>query len=1050
MGFALFVLIASIVIGQIFKPRISGINIKPSSLGEFDIPTAEEGRVIPYACGTCHIKGPNVVWYGDFSVFPHKTKQKQGLFGPRVTVKQANLYRMGIQFVICQGPIDELLEIRFDDRPISAGAVVVAPGQVLRVHLIGDYSVPLTTTTYLTSTAFCTGVANDIRALAGGFWKLYFGYQVIPGVSDEVNYFVKVSGVGRTQVVKLKPGIYTAQKYHDELCRAINAYENSNFANRVTLSGLYDPFTNLFSTIVTRSGSAVEQFTVNGDGYAISTAIPALGWQRQSTFFNTTSFPATKTSDYATFADRLLFTIEGTSAAINWTHPDTNTHALFGVSPSSPDWTVGSHASDYAQAIGGETTQYLPYGTDFMRVLINALNLFGGEDSEGGIEGAIDIHYGSLTQNSNDYLESVVGLPASGNTPLPGYRGVCYAVARHLYVGTSKYLKPISFIVRRCPNSLGLASGKHNIAGDANAACVIYDVLVDCMRVPTSLIDATSFTAVGNTLYTEGLGISMVQDSATTAFDFIREICRHIDGVVYIDPATGKFTLALARADYNPATILQVNEDDVRDFKFTRPSFETAPDAVKVLYIDRAAGFVKRPAQEQNNASIQSSGTGVPHVQEIEFLGISTNANAQKVAARSLNTLSAGPMPFRCAINRRGYAIHPGSVFRLTFPSQGISQMVVRVINVEPGVLEDGWIVVDAAEDIFATWLTSYSPPGGSGWVDPVGLPAAPVATKLLEVPYAGMGSEDRNVMTLFVRGAGLAFGYDVYSDISGNGQLAKTNDVTGTTPSGTLTASLSITATSCTLGSAVDLENLESASQPDLAAGKNLLLIDDEWIAWSTIIDNGDGTFTLSGLVRGVMDTLPAAHSSAARAYFASDGAGLVSPDPIAQDGAVTAALLTVNNRGVLSLGAAAHVQAVVRSRAQRPNVPRDVKINGSAYPASIPGGSDIAITWAHRNRLGTWSYDTGGVTSDIEPGTAYRVRIYGNVRGFGTSFGEDFGGVIHLETGLTGLGFTYTAAAETADVGSLSSALRVVVEAYRISDGLTSYVAFDHSFTR
>lgn len=38
---------------------------KPAGLGDFQVPTAEEGREIPVIFGTVDIKGPNVVWYGD-------------------------------------------------------------------------------------------------------------------------------------------------------------------------------------------------------------------------------------------------------------------------------------------------------------------------------------------------------------------------------------------------------------------------------------------------------------------------------------------------------------------------------------------------------------------------------------------------------------------------------------------------------------------------------------------------------------------------------------------------------------------------------------------------------------------------------------------------------------------------------------------------------------------------------------------------------------------------------------------------------------------------
>lgn len=46
----------------------------PAGLGDFKVPTAEEGREIPVLFGTRDCEGPNVVWYGDLRVIPIKKK----------------------------------------------------------------------------------------------------------------------------------------------------------------------------------------------------------------------------------------------------------------------------------------------------------------------------------------------------------------------------------------------------------------------------------------------------------------------------------------------------------------------------------------------------------------------------------------------------------------------------------------------------------------------------------------------------------------------------------------------------------------------------------------------------------------------------------------------------------------------------------------------------------------------------------------------------------------------------------------------------------------
>lgn len=45
-----------------------------AGLGDFRVPTAQEGREIPVLFGTRDLSGPNITWYGDLRVVPVKKK----------------------------------------------------------------------------------------------------------------------------------------------------------------------------------------------------------------------------------------------------------------------------------------------------------------------------------------------------------------------------------------------------------------------------------------------------------------------------------------------------------------------------------------------------------------------------------------------------------------------------------------------------------------------------------------------------------------------------------------------------------------------------------------------------------------------------------------------------------------------------------------------------------------------------------------------------------------------------------------------------------------
>jgi len=66
--------------------------------GEFQAPTAEEGRVIPVVFGVVKISAPNVVWWGDVRILE---VGKQGV----------HAYSVGMQMALCHGPVDAIVQI---------------------------------------------------------------------------------------------------------------------------------------------------------------------------------------------------------------------------------------------------------------------------------------------------------------------------------------------------------------------------------------------------------------------------------------------------------------------------------------------------------------------------------------------------------------------------------------------------------------------------------------------------------------------------------------------------------------------------------------------------------------------------------------------------------------------------------------------------------------------------------------------------------------------------------------------------------------------------
>jgi hypothetical protein len=208
------------------------------------------------------------------------------------------------------------------------------------------------------------------------------------------------------------------------------------------------------------------------------------------------------------------------------------------------------------------------------------------------------------------------------------------------YVGTSPYIKNVAAIVKPCPNGLGLGDGHHDISGDANPACMIYELLTrplakNGLGLSEGLIDLESFREAGDTLAQEGLGLSMAVDQATSCKNLIGNILQHIDAAVYQEPSTGLLVLKLIRFDYsvNELPVLDTSNCVVKSY--ARPSWSDLKNTVRVKYVDRADGFTEKTVQAQDLAAIEIS-SGEVSIHEVDLPGLTNATNAQQAVARLL------------------------------------------------------------------------------------------------------------------------------------------------------------------------------------------------------------------------------------------------------------------------------------------------------------------------------------------------------------------------------------------------------------------------------
>ena len=116
MGFLITLLLFAVlfVLSELLRPKPEMEDAKPAGLGDFNFPTATEGRAIPLVWGTVRISGPNVIWYGNLFTQAITEEISTGIFSSDdVTVGYR--YYVGMQFALCRGPVDQLRKVWVGD-----------------------------------------------------------------------------------------------------------------------------------------------------------------------------------------------------------------------------------------------------------------------------------------------------------------------------------------------------------------------------------------------------------------------------------------------------------------------------------------------------------------------------------------------------------------------------------------------------------------------------------------------------------------------------------------------------------------------------------------------------------------------------------------------------------------------------------------------------------------------------------------------------------------------------------------------------------------------
>lgn len=581
---------------------------------------------------------------------------------------------------------------------------------------------------------------------------------------------------------------------------------------------------------------------------------------------------------------------------------------------------------------------------------------------------------------------------------------------------------------------LSLLVKVYKTALDMNPAHILRECLTDPdwgMGYNEADIDDTTFTACADTLFTEGMGMSLLWDTQTDIGEFITTVLNHIDACIYVDRRMGKFVMKLIRNDYVLADLLELTENDidrVEDFK--RPQFGELTTSVTVKYWESLTNTdgtvtIQDIALESMQEAVINTTQSYP--------GFTNPAIASRAAQRDLRTLSAQIASCTVYTDRTAKDLQIGDVFLMTWPDYELTQVPMRITGVAYGDGKSNRIRLTVSEDVFSLDTVAIIPTPPKVWVDPSSAPI-PANTRIaFEFPYLELVQQQTQPTTDSALAADPQLGF--IGSAAGRPSSAVVNfGIWTDAGSGYTNVSTGDFCPTAKLTNTIDRMQtvfaIQNVDELALIVLGSWLQIDQELMG-VTAISSSSITVT-----RAALDTLPAIHTAGAVLFFWDK---LVSGDPTQYEDAesINVRLTPRTGSGTLELADAPTDTVVLAHRAIRPYPPANLKLNGLYFPAQVTG--DVVLTWTHRDRTqqtgGTLLAFTAGSVGP-EAGVTYTLKVYNGANA-----------LVRTVSGITGTTTTYTAANELADGGPFT-AFRMTLAAVRA--GFESWQIYDLALTR
>lgn len=585
---------------------------------------------------------------------------------------------------------------------------------------------------------------------------------------------------------------------------------------------------------------------------------------------------------------------------------------------------------------------------------------------------------GNLDQPVDTFLDDYI--PAD---QLSGYPGIAYIILTNvradLVTGNSGRL---SFEIERHPDPLGITT-KNKIGDDLNLASAYADFLGSSWGGAggsLSDLDTASFVSASNTLFDEGNGVSLYLQQESDVGAIISMFNEQARSLIFQDPGTGKIRMRLIRRSLaSPSSTTLLSDRNVsRINSIDKQSWVWTTNKVRLGYTSRLADYTQDSLLGYNfNAQIPSIKAN--RTLPLDFPMVMTAVLGQSLLDRELKIRSTPLGKYILETSRQTGDILPGDSVTLLLPKNGIAGQLAWVDKIQRFGIEDNKVIVSSNQ------FESNSPGVNFGtpetkFPDPVN-PAIkkPTTISILSAPYWFARKKGLNSLMAVTSPSEVPIlipepvdnfqtSFSAWiSNRPGTTGIVQTIDhgayCTVALLNGTLPRSSGITTglvASVSIDGVVNASNLRTIGESGARDGELLAFIGAEIISFESATDNGDGTWTLGNVRRGLLDTVAVDHADNTKMYIVGNDytymPNSLFPYPLGYTPAwrITSNIVGADGDIDTDYTASSAWNPAV-NRTKLPYRPHNTKIENQARdapPVPVVRSGSIVATWLNRSK--------------------------------------------------------------------------------------------------